>query len=141
MKHRLPILEADVLATCLDWLAMKHILHFRINSGAVQGEYKGKSRYVPFVRTFIPGVGYVEKGMTDICALVKCQKTFAPVGTLQTWLADVPKFMAIEVKRLGKESTAEQVRFHEAVRAAGHVAVEVHSLDELVKAMAGEGVR
>jgi hypothetical protein len=40
--------EGMVLKQILDWLAAKHILAFRMNTGAVASEYKGKQRFMRF---------------------------------------------------------------------------------------------
>lgn len=132
-RKTIPVSEREVLDSCLEWLAMKRLPHFRINSGAMKGEHNGKKRYVPFVRIFIPGEGYTERGMSDICALIR---TWPVAGGGLT-----PRFVAIEVKRPGEHSTLEQVQFQKAVRAAGHLAFEVHSVDELEAMLRAEGFR
>ena len=100
--------ETDIVRACLDWFAAMRILAWRSNSGGVMGEYKGKKRFVRFNSA---------PGMSDICAVYR------------------GRFIAVEVKMPGKHSTPEQIRFQNAVAAAGGLALEVHSTDELAKAM------
>ena len=101
--------ETDIVKACLDYLAARRIFAWRSNSGGVVGEYKGRRRFVRFNSA---------PGMADICAVL-------PGG----------KFAAIECKRPGQHSTPEQLRFQNAVAAAGGLALEVHSVDELQRAV------
>lgn len=115
-----PLRETDIVKACLDYLALRRIFHVRANSGSVTGERNGKRRYVAFQRIFIPAYGYVESGATDIYAILR--------GV----------HVCIEVKRPGQHSTPNQIRFQNAVTAAGGLALEVHSADELMKALEGQ---
>jgi hypothetical protein len=40
--------EKEVQRQILDWLALKGIWHYRVNSGAMVAEYKGKKRFFRF---------------------------------------------------------------------------------------------
>lgn len=50
--------ESAIQKAILEYLAARHILGFRMNTGAMKGEYKGKQRFMRF------GVA----GMADILA-------------------------------------------------------------------------
>jgi hypothetical protein len=101
--------ETAIVRACMDWLAYKGIVAWRANSGAVKASYKGKSRFVRFNSM---------KGMSDICAIL-------PGGT----------FAAIEVKKPGNGTTADQAEFLRTVRAAGGVGIVVTSVDELAASL------
>lgn len=86
----------------------------RINSGQATGEYKGKKRFVAFVAYYALGIARQIAGISD---LICC----TPQG----------RFVALEVKLPGKEPTAKQVSFMDAVREAGGIAEVVSSLDDV----------
>ena len=48
IKEKIKPTETQIVKSISDWLAWRHIVHWRQNAGAVKGEYKGKSRYVKF---------------------------------------------------------------------------------------------
>jgi hypothetical protein len=114
-----PVAERDVLKACLDYLALRGWLAWRNNTGAFAGTHNGKRR---FVRFGMPGA-------SDILGLIPN----APDGRCGV-------FLAIETKRPGKPPTEAQDAFLANVRAAGGVALVVHSLDELIQGLESEGV-
>lgn len=97
--------ERDIQRACLDYLAMKHILCWRANTGAFRGTYKGHDRFVRF------GV----KGQPDIFAVL------APHGRL----------VGIEVKRPGGTLSPHQAAFLDALARAGGIGLCVSSAAEL----------
>jgi hypothetical protein len=110
---KVKVLERDIQKVILDWLACEKIFAWRANTGAVAGEYKGKSRFMRFG----------PKGQSDILGVL-------PGG----------RFLAIEVKREGQQATEEQRRFIERVNAVGGVAFVAHSLEECRMKMQGGGI-
>jgi hypothetical protein len=99
--------EQDILNQCLQWLQLKGYHVWRQNQGGMKASYKGKSRFIKFCS--MPGV-------SDIIG-------FSPNAT----------FVAVEVKRPGKETRSDQEDFLNRVREAGGIALCVHSLDELIR--------
>ncbi len=109
--------EKAIQRQCLDWLNLQpHCLAIRINSGAVRGEYKGKTRFFQLNN---------QPGCSDIIGVVK--RTL-PWGMASTWIG---QFFALEIKRPLAEPTAPQRAFLDKVQALGGLAVCIHSLDEL----------
>lgn len=117
-KACLPVRETDIVSACLDYLVARRILCWRINSGAVHGTYKGKDRYVQFVR--FPD----ERGLPD-----EMKKSMADIGAV------LPggTYVAIEVKRPGEKATIKQNNFLDEVTRFGGIGVVVTSADELAR--------
>ena len=109
-----PPLESEIQKQCLNWLTLHGILAWRQNSGAMQGTYKGKARFVRFTSI---------QGVSDILAC-------ANDGT----------FIACEVKRPGGKLRPEQELFLAAVRKRGGVAIVAHSLDEMIAGLREAGL-
>jgi hypothetical protein len=97
--------ETDIVRACLAYLRARGVFAFRVNSGAVAGEHKGKRRFVRFNGA---------KGCSDILGVL-------PGG----------RFLAVEAKRPGNRPTADQAAFLAAVSAAGGLALVVHDVAEL----------
>ena len=100
---------------------MRGVVAFRLNVGAVEAEYRGRTRWVKF------GI----KGMADI-------------GGWQTEYAGarkIARFLALEVKRPCKNPasklTPQQAEYLDLVRQAGGIAAVVTSVKEALDAMAG----
>lgn len=95
--------EGCIQASIADYLAAKHVLAYRMNTGAVKLE----TRLVRF------GV----KGMADILAFpTRCS---------------VPSVLWIEVKSATGKQSPEQKSFEAQVRKAGHAYVVARSIDDL----------
>jgi hypothetical protein len=95
--------EGYVQSAILDYLAAKHVLAYRMNTGAVKLE----SRLVRF------GV----KGMADIIAFpTRCS---------------VPAVLWIEVKSATGKQSPEQKSFEAQVRKAGHAYVVARFIDDV----------
>lgn len=114
-SHRIPVRETFIVRACLEYLAAKHILAWRSNSGAIKSSYTNrhgqtKERFVRF--NGMPG-------MSDICAVRH------------------GRFLAIEVKRPGEVVTELQREFLDAVTEAGGLGICVHSVDELDAVLSG----
>jgi hypothetical protein len=101
--------ETDLVRTCLQLLRLRGILAWRVNSGAALGEHRGKRRFVRF---------NTARGCSDILGIL-------PGG----------RFLAVEAKLPGRQPTADQAAFLGAVEAAGGLAIVVHELGELQKAL------
>jgi hypothetical protein len=54
--------EQDIQRQILDWLELNHIFHWRSNTGAFAGEYKGKKRFVRFGKKGTPDIFAVYDG-------------------------------------------------------------------------------
>lgn len=102
--------ERSILAECLRYLALRHITHWRMNSGmAMLPGAGGKAMPVRFGA----------KGMADILAVL-------PGG----------RFWAIECKRVGKQPTADQEAFCRAVEAAGGTYTVAYGVGEVERVLA-----
>lgn len=96
--------ETDIVRSILDGLAACGVLAWRVNTGAVTGNHKGKSRFIRFG----------PKGQADIQGI---------------WHGG--RFLAIEVKRPGGKITPDQADWLARVRNAGGIALVVHSWTEV----------
>jgi len=106
--------EAQTQKLIMDWLQAKGILAFRMQSGAVDSEYKGKSR---FMRFGVPG-------MADILAFPYWRITAEPYYALITpyWIeVKAPKGIQSELQR----SFQLQVESH------GHRYIIARSLEDV----------
>lgn len=115
MKGRLRPLEKEVLAQCREYLRLHGFEVVRLNSGAVTGSHKGKSRLVRFNDT--PGV-------SDLLAVKKG--------------AGLAVF--VEVKRPGGKTTPAQDDFLNRMRCAGAVGIVADSLDSLRQQLEAHGL-
>lgn len=110
-------LEKDIQAACLDYLRAIGGAPVRINSGAMQGDHKGKRWFFRFTS---------EEGCSDILCVL-------PGG----------RFGAVEVKRPGTRTDpvrlAKQQAFLAWVQGKGGFAAMVESADELRAALAADG--
>lgn len=97
--------EASIQRTIMDYLTVRRIFHWRQNSGAFPGEYKGKKRFVRFTSI---------KGVSDILGIYK------------------GRLLAIEVKRPGEKPTVDQLAFMESVKAAGGIAFVARDLGDVI---------
>lgn len=120
MAIRKPVVpESEVQAAILQYLVMRKILCWRSNSGGMVGEYKGRKRFVQFVR--FPN----EEGLPD-----DFKKAMPDIGGV---LND-GRALFIECKRRGEKPTQKQLNFLEAVRARLGVAIVAYSVDDVIKA-------
>ena len=97
--------EADILHAILDYLALRGITAWRVNSGAT----KIGDRYIRFGK----------KGMADILGILK------PNGRL----------LAIEVKRPGGRATPEQLAFLKQVNDAGGLGFVACSVEKVIEGL------
>lgn len=101
------ILEKDIQKTIIEYLLIKRVFHFRNNSGAMSGTYKGKGWFMRFGAP----------GSPDIICVIKGQ------------------FVGIEVKvNKGIQSRA-QYEFQVALEKAGGRYLLVRSLKEVMEAL------
>jgi hypothetical protein len=106
--------ESQIQKAILDYLAARHILAFRMNTGAIAGEYNGKQRFMRF--------GVV--GMADILAFpIKCDaSTGHMVKQLIFW---------IEVKTATGKQSEHQKSFQRQVEEHGHIYIVARSIDDV----------
>jgi hypothetical protein len=88
-KHE--IKEHDTQMAILDWLKLKHIFHWRNNTGGARFNHKGKLRFVKF------GL----KGSPDIYALIKGQIFGIEVKSPTGFQSQVQKEFEVEFTRAG----------------------------------------
>ncbi len=115
-------LEKDIQRAILQYLALRGILAWRVNSGAVSGTYKGKQRFVRFNGA---------EGCSDI------------IGMIPGRLFDPPRvgatFLAVEVKRPNQKPTEKQQRFLDMVSDAGAISFVARSVADVERALEAEG--
>ena len=99
--------EAQIQKAIMDWLQAKGILAFRMNTGAVHSEYKGKSRFMRF------GV----LGMADLVAF--------PMRGIY------PRVVWIEVKAPKGVQSELQKSFQKQVEDHGHRYILARSLEDV----------
>ena len=95
--------ESEIQKAILEWLAWKHVFHWRNNSGAMLSEYKGKTRFMRFGKV----------GSPDIFAMKD--------GTCY----------GIEVKRPGGSQSEAQQEFQGEFEAAGGIYILAFSIDDV----------
>lgn len=102
-----PMKETQLVKACLDILAAWHIPAWRVNSGGMRSEYKGKERFMRFNSA---------PGHADIA------------GVLHGGRA-----LFIECKVGKNEPTAQQRAFLDRVTLAGARALVIYTPDELIR--------
>ena len=107
--------EAQTQAAIMDYLAARRVLAFRMNSGAVVSEYKGRTRMIR----------YGTKGMADVLAFP--EKKLVIGG----WTTTVIMPVWIEVKAAKGRTTPEQDAFAEMVIAQGHHYIVARSIEDV----------
>lgn len=108
--------EGQVKAAIMEYLAVRHILAFRMQTGSIAGEYKGKTRLVSF------GV----PGMADILAFGTEQGCDGYDHVLPIWIeCKAPK---------GKQSELQK-SFQAQVEAEGHRYIIARSIDDVEAAL------
>lgn len=115
-------LEKDVQRACLQWLALVGVFAFRVNSGAVTGEYKGKRRFMRF---------NTAAGCADIIGMLPGDRFNPPLQRAV--------FLAVEVKRIGNKPTAKQLAFLGRVQKAGGLAFVCYGVEDLQAKLRAEG--
>lgn len=108
--------EAAVQAAILDWLAVRHILAFRMNTGAMSAEHNGKKRFMRFGTP----------GMADVLA-------FPHVEQAGRWTA-IPCWIECKAEK-GKQSPLQN-SFQKQVEDDGHWYIVARSTED-VQALLG----
>jgi hypothetical protein len=110
----MPAKESVVQKQILEWLAAKHILAFRMQTGSAIKSYGGKTRKISF------GV----PGMADILAFPNKRSEFSSPEqwTQPTW---------IEVKAAKGKQSELQKSFQQQVEEAGHTYVICRCIEDL----------
>lgn len=103
--------EREIQRAILDYLAAKHVLAFRMNSGAAVREYKGKTRKIIF------GV----PGMADILAFPILPHEYGSV----LW---------IECKAEKGKQSELQKSFQAQVESEGHKYIVARSIEDVMAA-------
>ena len=98
------IKESEVQRVLLDYLKAKRIFHYRNNSGAMAGNYKGKKCFMRFGAM----------GSPDIVSVIKGQ------------------YVGIEVKGTGGKQSDHQKEFQENLERAGGKYLLVYSLEDFI---------
>lgn len=96
--------EQDIQKAIIELLRLMGCFVWRQNQGGMKATYAGKNRFIRFSHI---------AGISDIIGVM-------PDG----------RFLAVEVKRPGKEPEEHQLRFLETIRSHGGVAGCVHSVEE-----------
>jgi hypothetical protein len=106
--------ESDVLAACLQYLALKGVYAWRQNQGAIPLKAGGYRKFVGL------------RGVADILGILSQQVTVAGEGKVR-----FGNLLAVEVKRPGEKPRPDQSAFLARVNELGGVGVCVHSVREL----------
>jgi hypothetical protein len=114
------MIEKEIQRAILDYLAARHILAFRQNTGAVASEYKGKKRFMRFGTP----------GMADVYCLVKLP---CECGRLCTTI------VYIEVKNeKGKQSELQRF-FEQDVTREGAKYIVARSVEDVERSLKNLG--
>jgi heterodisulfide reductase subunit C len=122
-------LEGMVLKAVMDYLPARHILAFRMNTGTMAGEHKGKKWFVKF------GV----PGMADILAFQdqwycpECDWSTTRCTCEWSRAALVPLWIEVKSEK-GKQSDLQK-SFQEQVESHGHRYVVVRSVEDVEAAL------
>lgn len=108
--------ESQIQKAILDYLAARHILAYRMNTGAMAGEYNGKQRFMRF--------GVV--GMADILAF----KVSAYPGHGYGLIALIQPLW-IEVKTATSKQSEHQKSFQRQVEEHGHKYIVARSVEDV----------
>jgi hypothetical protein len=120
MSRKLRTPESTVQKDIFSYLVSQNFLVIRVNSGAISQQYKGRERYITFVRWQAAGRKQTAKGIADIVAL-------APWGQL----------FAVECKAVGKigRTSDAQAEFLDAAEARGAVAIIADRVEDVITAI------
>jgi hypothetical protein len=114
--------EAAVQKCVTDYLTAKRVLWFRMNSGAVVSEYKGKSRMIR----------YGTPGCADLVAFPKASITHL-CGQCENVLTTSPAIMVfwLEIKAPNGVQSDAQKSFQQLVESNGHRYALIRSIEDL----------
>ena len=117
--------EGEVLRAVLDYLAVRHVLAFRMNTGAVASEYKGKKRFMRFGTP----------GMADVLAFpVRRRDWFdTPSGVDYKHDCIIPFWLEVKAEK-GRQSPLQK-KFQALVEARGHRYRIVRSIEDVQEAL------
>jgi len=117
----LKICESDVLITISEYLALKNIIHWRQNAGAMHK----KDRYIQFARWMYPQSTKIrEYSFLDLAGI----------------LSD-GRFFVIEVKRPGETPTKAQLNTIELINMKDGIAFWANSLEMMIEKFKKRGVK
>jgi hypothetical protein len=137
-----PRRESEIQREILRYLnTVPGVVAFRMNTGAMRGEHKGK-RW--FVRFGVPGMSDVIGWRTfeaashvtvgapcDACDRGERKTVQVGRADAHVHLKNAARFLAVEVKRPGESLRPAQAAFLESVRRAGGIAIVAHSVDDV----------
>jgi hypothetical protein len=107
--------ESEIQRAILDYLAARHILAFRMNTGAVASEYKGKKRFMRFGTP----------GMADILAFQT-----RGIDSKGNW-CEFSQAIWIECKAAKGKQSELQRSFQAQVEEHGHRYVIARSVEDV----------
>lgn len=70
--------ESDVQRSIIGWLKLRRIPHWRNNTGGVQAEYKGRSRFIRFGEPGLPDIVCIAPG--GVFVGIECKRPLGPKG-------------------------------------------------------------
>ena len=118
--------EADVKKAVADYLKMRRVRFWRMNSGMLPMAYKGKSRFIHLC----------EPGTPDFLVLKPGYWTRSePECSTAIWL-EVKRPLGPKGGTGGSEQSPEQIAFEEEAKRNGERYHVVRSIDDLVRALA-----
>jgi hypothetical protein len=116
--------ESDIQRQILDYLAAKRIMAFRMNTGMMRGEHKGKAWAVRFGTP----------GMADVLAFPKLVGFFQHSANSGLYNeCTIPYWIEVKAPK-GKQSELQK-SFQAQVEAEGHKYVLARSIDEVMEAL------
>lgn len=135
-------LERDIQKAILEYLQMRGIFAFRVNTGAAM--LPGRNGRKQLVRFGFAGVADII-GILKLKALMPEEKdelfllprnmsVVAP-SYLKEYGCKIGRFLAIEVKRDNGQQTADQLAFERSVRQHGGLYILARSVDDVKKAI------
>ena len=100
------MIESDLQKSVIQYLTIKHIFHYRQNSGAIVTERKGKKGFYRFTSM---------NGLPDIVCVYRGQ------------------YVGLEMKSNKGKLSENQIMFREKLEQAGGKYIEVRDLDTIIK--------
>ena len=120
--------ESDIQRSILDYLAAKHIMAFRMNTGAMSAEHNGKKR---FMRFGTPGMADILAFRTIGEFVVTARDTvLLETITYRGVPASLPTWIECKAPK-GKQSELQK-SFQQQVELEGHIYILAHSLDDVI---------
>jgi hypothetical protein len=114
--------ETQIVRAILDYLAARRVLAYRMNTGAIEAEYKGKKR---FMRFGVPG-------MADILAFKKRKTCYLTTPAIPNdYRGEIIMPLWLEVKTDKGKQSELQKSFQAQVEEEGHRYAVVRSIEDV----------